>query len=77
MNIIERIILKIKKIFIKKEKVKELEAPKEKLKSHNNDFLESLKVYRRNNKIIVKKSEGNGLGIMHGAVKYNVFGDTS
>ena len=74
MNIIERIILKIKKLFSKKEKVKELEAPKElnKLNTAEKDFLESLKVYRRNNKIIVKKSEGNGLGIMHGAVKYNI-----
>ena len=68
MGIFKRIVNYFKNIFMKNEKVKEIEAPKyeENLKTRN-DFIEKLKVNiiekRKNKKIETLICEGDGLGI--------------
>lgn len=75
MNIIKKVVLFIKNIFIKKDEVKKLEEPKIIVKEDKkNNFIESLKAPTNVPKIEKKKvetliCEGDGLGIQ-GKISY-------
>ena len=68
MNVLERIISFINKIFNKKEEIKMIEAPKRVVNiKEKEDFLTSIKVFRpiqiKNNEIETLVCIGDGLGI--------------
>lgn len=68
MNVIERIMSFIKKIFNKQEEIKKIEAPKRVTNiKEKEDFFSSIKVFRpiqiKNNEIETLICIGDGLGI--------------
>ncbi len=74
MNIIRKAILFIKNIFIKQEKIKALEEPKQVIHQREKvDFIESLKVNvnekKKKKQIETLICEGDGLGIQ-GKISY-------
>ena len=68
MNIIKKMILYIKNIFLKDKEVKKIEAPKQVvIRNKEKDFNESLKVNitekKRKNEVETLICKGDGLGI--------------
>lgn len=70
MNIIQKILLLIKNIFIKRGKVKRLEEPKNIVEQNKRtEFIESLKnntsIKRKKKRVETLICEGDGLGIQN------------